>query len=111
MSTQNRNRKRGKDVEREVAKMFGGMRVGSLGYEDVQHDIFSIEVKSRVKFAAYKFMEQAIANNPNKGTKVPIVVVHRKNHPHKDNMVMINIEDFLDLVKEIEDGRRRQDSE
>lgn len=105
MSQQNRNRKRGKDVEREVAKMFGGKRVGSLGYEDVQHDMFSIEVKSRVKFAAKAWMQQAERNNPNKGTKAPIVVVHMKNCPHKDNMVLINIVDFLNLIKEIEDGR------
>lgn len=103
MSQQNRNRKRGKDVEREVAKLFDGKRIGSLGYEDVQHDKFSIEVKSRVKFAAKAWMLQAERNNPNKGTKIPIVVVHLKNCPHKDNMVLINVMDFLNILKEIED--------
>ena len=55
--TPNRNRQRGKECERVIAKMLGGKRVGILGNEDVSHPEYSIEVKSRQEFVARKWMD------------------------------------------------------
>lgn len=95
MTKQSRNRERGKDSEREVAKLFNGKRVGILGDEDIAHPNFSIEVKSRKKFVAKRWMKQAEKNN--KENKIPLVVVHEANTPHKKDLVIINIRDFLKL--------------
>ena len=51
------NRDRGKDAERAVAKLLGGMRIGTLSGEDVHFDgPFSAEVKSRGAFVACDWM-------------------------------------------------------
>jgi len=50
------NRARGKSAERRIAALMNGRRVGILGKEDVETDKFSIEVKSRKKFAALDWM-------------------------------------------------------
>lgn len=91
MVKQSRNRQRGKECEREIAKILGGTRVGILGKEDISHSEYTIEVKSRKSFVAKKWMQQAIKNNKD---KVPLVVVHEANTPHKKDLVIINIEDF-----------------
>lgn len=95
---QSRNRKRGKESEKVIAEMFQGMRVGLLGSEDVMHLIFSIEVKSRKKFSARQWFDQAKRNNKN--NKIPIVVVHEMNHPHDKDLVVIEINDFLNIINQ-----------
>ena len=95
-----RNRQRGKEVEKAIAKIFNGDRMGLFGGEDVKHPKFSIEVKSRLKFVAKKWMAQA--NRNNKNNKIPIVVVHEKNTHHENDLVIINIQDFL----RIEEARK-----
>jgi len=94
--TANRNRQRGKECERKIAKIFGGKRVGILGNEDVSHPVYSIEVKSRKKFVAKKWMQQCERNNDE---KIPLVVVHEMNKSHSSDLVMMNIGDFLKLSK------------
>ena len=54
------NRARGKSAERRIAALMNGRRVGILGKEDVETDKFSIEVKSRKKFVASGWMDQAV---------------------------------------------------
>jgi len=92
---QSRNRQRGKECEREVAKIFNGKRIGILGDEDILHPVYSIEVKSRKKFSGRKWMEQCKKNN--KDNKIPIVVVHEANKPHNTDLVLINVNDFLEV--------------
>lgn len=94
--TANRNRQRGKECEREVAKILGGKRVGILGNEDVAHPIYSIEVKSRKTFVARKWMEQCKKNNVD--DKIPLVVVHEFNRNHSNDLVLINITDFIEIT-------------
>ncbi len=93
----NRNRQRGKECERVIAKMLGGRRVGILGNEDVAHPDYSIEVKSRKKFVAKGWMEQCKKNNID--SKIPLVVVHEVHKNHSDDLVIINIKDFIKLNK------------
>ena len=92
----NRNRQRGKECEREIAKMFGGKRVGILGNEDVAHPVYSIEVKSRKTFVARKWMEQCKKNNVDK--KIPLVVVHEFNKNHSNDLVIMNINYFMEIT-------------
>ncbi len=94
--TANRNRQRGKECEREIAKIFGGRRVGILGNEDVAHPIYSIEVKSRKSFVGRKWMEQCKRNNID--NKIPLVVVHEMNKSHSSDLVVINIKDFMEIT-------------
>lgn len=93
MAKQSRNRQRGKDIEKAVAKRFNGQRIGLFGGEDIMHTKFSIEVKSRKKFIGRKWMKQCIDNAPH--DKVPIVVVHESHKPHYKDMVIISVDDFL----------------
>jgi hypothetical protein len=90
------NRQRGKNTERAIAKRLGGKRVGILGYEDVQHPLFSIEVKSRVRFSGEGFMEQAIRNCPE--GKTALVIVHIAGKHHSNDFVMMRLRDFEDYL-------------
>ena len=96
MVKQSRNRERGKAVEKEIARMFNGKRVGILGSEDVSCEKYSLEVKSRKRFVGDKWMRQCIKNN--RENKIPLVVVHQANSPHTKDLVMINIMDFLKVT-------------
>ena len=95
-----RNRQRGKAAERHVAKALGGKRVGTMGGEDVSHDLLSVEVKSRVRFVGETFMSQAKANCPD--GKVPAVVVHLHGKRHCDDLVILRMADFEDLHGRVE---------
>ena len=90
----NRNRKRGKSYEKKLSERFKGYRQGIYGGEDVATEIFSIEAKTRKKFAGQQFMEQAIANCPN--DKVPLVVVHIISQRTANDLVMMRLGDFED---------------
>ena len=88
-----RNRERGKEAEKAIAKLLGGRRVGILGKEDIDHPDYTVEVKSRKTFAGSKFLEQAEQHNT--GDKTAIAVVHVTGKRHADDIVMIRLKDFL----------------
>ena len=98
----NRNRQRGKALERFVAKDLGGRRVGILGQEDVilYHGGFSLECKERQKLPAiiWASMEQAIRNAKKSGLR-PGVILHELGKGHPGDIVMIRYEDFRGMVK------------
>lgn len=96
MAKASNNRKRGKEFERYLADVFGGHRMGLLGGEDVMHDVFSIEAKCREKFTARKFMDQCVRNN--KRHKIPLVVVHENHKAYDTSLVVIQLNDFLELL-------------
>ena len=86
------NRDRGKRTERAVAQALSGKRIGTMCGEDVMHDNYSIECKSRKQFVAAGWMEQAIRNN--KDGKVPMVVVHVHGQRREGDFVILRISDF-----------------
>lgn len=94
-----KNRQRGKRAERAIAKRLRGKRVGVLGREDIEHPLWSIEVKSRVRFAGEKFLRQAERNCP--AGKTAIVVVHILHQPHSNDIVMMRLKDFEDYFGKI----------
>lgn len=89
----NANRKRGKRVEKKIAKLLGGERIGILGGTDVVIPGFSIEVKSRKKFAPLKWLEQA-RNNCRPGDR-PMVRVHITGTSYDNDIIMMDQEHFL----------------
>lgn len=94
-TTAQKNRRRGKGVEKRVAKKLEGLRIGVLGREDVLTERFSVEVKSRQKLAFLKWWEQARKNVS--GGRVPLLVVHQKHG--KRYFVILELDDFLKLLE------------
>ena len=94
-----KNRARGKRAERAVVKALGGKRTGVLGGEDITHSIFSIESKSREKIPKWfaDFWEQTERNCEE--DKIPLLVIHKLNHKHEDDWVVIKMKDFLEIKK------------
>lgn len=99
----NRNRKRGKATERQVAKYIGGRRVGLMGNDDIcDCGPWSVEVKDRVKFSGSKFLEQAERNAP-KG-KTAIAIVHVTGQRHDQNIVMMRLKEWWAWHGELRGG-------
>lgn len=89
------NRDRGKRSEKAVAQRLNGRRLGTLGAQDVETSLFSIEVKSRKAFVGESFLSQARSHCPT--GKTPIAVVHLHGHRHSDDIVLLALKDFQDL--------------
>lgn len=87
-----RNKRQGKKVQKRVVESLGGKNIGTLGGEDGEHPLFSIEVKSCARFAGEKFMKQCEANC--KKDKTPLLVVHTKNQRSYDNLVIMRRGDW-----------------
>jgi len=97
-----KNRRRGKRSQKAVAEIFKGKDIGILGGVDVITDKFSIEVKSRKKFVGEGWFRQLISNMKGDSLaegKTPIVIVHITHKRHKNDYVMMKVEDFLNLIK------------
>ena len=97
-----KNRRRGKNLERYVAREFEGRRTAILGGEDVELKRFSVECKSREKplRTIDKWMAQAVANCHG---KVPMLYFHVCNMLHKDDLVIFRAEDIQPIIQRIED--------
>lgn len=96
-----RNKRQGRKVQSELARITGGKSVGTIEGQDISYQSkpWSVEAKHRSTFVGNTFMEQAKRNAP-KG-KIPIVIVHTKNQRYKDALVMVRLEDWLELEKAI----------
>lgn len=98
--TPSRNRQRGKETARAIARKLGGQRLGILGGEDVSHPLFSIEVKSRVHFTGDGFLDQAERHSP--ADRTPIAVVHLVGRDHGKDVVLMRLADFEDFLGKVE---------
>lgn len=88
-----------KQVERAIARYFGGKRNpvhGSGPKADVSTPTLSIEVKERASLPNWliKAIVQSEANCEE--GKLPIVVLHRKYDDHDKDLVIIRAKDFRD---------------
>jgi len=83
-------------AKRAIAKRLKAKRVGILSKSDVEHPLFSCEVKSRLKFVGEKWFLQAVRNCEQ--GKIPAVIVHVTGHHHKNNYVILRLKDFEDLL-------------
>jgi hypothetical protein len=89
------NRDRGKRSEKAVATRLKGRRLGTLGAQDVETSLFSVEVKSRQRFVGEAFLSQARSHCPL--GKIPLAVVHLHGQRHNDDIVLLRLRDFQDL--------------
>ncbi len=87
-----RNKRQGKAVQKKVVISFGGKNIGTLGGEDGEHKIWSIEVKSCARFTGEKYMKQCERNC--KPGKTPLLVVHTKNMRHPEDLVIMRRKDW-----------------
>jgi hypothetical protein len=88
-----------KDAERRAAKKLGGTRnrrgddfAQTVG--DVDHPLFSVEVKKRKKLPQLWREGLAQAQRYNK-SKPPLLVIHE--HQKKTDLVCMKLKDFVDL--------------
>lgn len=94
--TVKRNRQRGKQHQKRIATNFNGLNLGTLGGVDVLTEKFAIECKSRQKFVAEGWFEQAKAYAQG---KTPLVIVHIKGKQYDKDFVILSLKDFTELVK------------
>lgn len=98
----NRNRRRGKDLEKFIAADLDGERIGILGKEDVvvHHGGFSLECKERksIPMFIWNSMTQAQKNAAKRGYR-PAVVLHGAGKDHDGDIVFIRYEDFKAILR------------
>ena len=99
-----------KSVERQVAKYFNGQRNpvhGSGAHSDVSTPILSIEVKERESYPQWleDAVIEAVANCED--SKLPVVVLHKKNRRLDDDWLIIRLKDYKDwyIGKEVDNGK------
>jgi hypothetical protein len=107
----NANRK-GKDYERHIAKTINDKldshcrRTPNSGGLSIKGDIidtqgvmsrFHVECKKQERANVWKFMEQSRNDS---GRRIPLVVMSKN---HEDDYVFIELDDFLNLVLEIQE--------
>ena len=87
--------------EKAIAAYFGGERRGTLGREDINHPIVSIEKKHYGEGLMPKFIQkvygQAERNAP--AGKIPIAVLHACNQPHGEDFVIIKARDLKPFIE------------
>ena len=91
-----KNRQRGKATERVLAKLLNATRIGILGKEDLNHPVFSYEVKSRKSFVALKWLEQS-ERNALRDNKTPVLVVHTSGKSYQKDVVILSLKSWRDL--------------
>lgn len=95
-----------KRTERELAKMLGGKRIPVTGRQrgetpDIDHPLYSIEVKHKKKLPEWLHdaHDQAVQSS-NKRKKLPVVVLHETGKAHKNDYVVLQMRDFLEITGE-----------
>lgn len=88
----NRNKRQGKAVQKKVVESLGGRNIGTLGGEDGEHQVWSIEVKALARFGGEKYMNQCIRNC--RAGKTPLLIVHITNKRHTDDLVIMRRSDW-----------------
>jgi len=89
-----KGRRRGKDLEKHIAKTFGGERLGLLNKEDVRLTHFSVEAKERehLPVSIKKWYAQATVHAQD---RIPMVYMHELNRPHGEDLVVIRADDWI----------------
>ena len=97
--------KRWKAVERNIARLLGGVRVPVSGRQrgdqpDIEHPQFSVEVKSRNTIPQWlcEAVEQATASATE--DRVPLVVLHQNGRRYADALVVVRLADFQRLTSQ-----------
>jgi hypothetical protein len=86
-------------MEKKYEELFGGLRVGTLGKEDVFHHIYSVECKEMQDDKGMKkltgFWEQCTGNAKD---KVPILAMHFLGTRYEDDLIVMRASDFKERI-------------
>ena len=96
-------RNRGKSMERAITKIFqfdGARRVGILGKEDIVTNRFIIEVKERKSLPKFILNAYKQAEKHRTKDKIPLFILHELNKSHMNDLVILKLKDFLEIVKD-----------
>jgi hypothetical protein len=96
-----------KDLERKVAKKFGGTRIVrgdnfSESRLDVEHDWMALDAKWRSTLATVTWYKKLVKDNEKiygKGKKVPVLVIKLKGM--RSELVVLDIDDFIRVVNDV----------
>lgn len=92
-----------KAIERKVAGFLGGTRNPVSGRKrgdksDVEHDVFSIEVKHREALPDWLHDAMNQAEMSARGNQLPIVILHQKGQKIQDSFVVVRLGHLSDLT-------------
>lgn len=96
MKTIVKNRRRGRRVEKQIAKKLETIPIGIFGKHDLETKKFIIEVKSRLRYSFEKFFNQLHKNNKN--NKIEILILHKKHGKIDNSFVVLKFKDFQDII-------------
>jgi hypothetical protein len=93
-----------KACERKIAELLGGTRVPVSGRArgeapDIEHPVFSVEVKSRAKLPAWIEDAMRQAESCAREGKIPVVVLHEAGCRYADAVVMCRLSKFVELLE------------
>ena len=93
-----------KACERKVTALLGGRRIPVSGRgrgdnPDIDHELFSIEVKSRKTIPAWLEDAMRQAETSVKDGRLPVVVLHQDQAPYAESLVVLRLEDFAGYLK------------
>lgn len=98
------NRARGKAHQKATAEIFNALNLGTLGGVDVLHERYAIECKSRIASVVFGWMDQA-KKYARKYKKVPMVILHKKHSPFANDMVIVPVKEFVELLSRAEEKK------
>lgn len=95
--------------ERAIAARLGGRRVPVTGrargdQPDIDHPLWAVEAKTRRTLPAWLHDALAQARAAARPGQVPIVVLHQTGQHHADDLVVLRLADFVDLVGDLGPG-------
>lgn len=98
-------------MERKIAELLGGVRIPITGrirgnVPDIQHDIFSIEVKHKQTLPDWIHDAMNQAEQSRRGEQIPLVVLHQKGQKFDQSFTIMRLCDTIEMmrkIKELED--------
>lgn len=99
-----------KKVERAIAALVQGVRVPITGRQrgsapDIEHPLFSIEVKHRDQLPDWLFDAMRQAEASRKGEQIPMVVLHQKGMAYAESFTIFRLSDILELYGRLEEAK------
>jgi hypothetical protein len=102
------NKNAGRKYQRRIAKRFGGKSVGTIEGQDIEHPVFSMECKKMKTFPSWfigknkngketGLWAQTLRNCPE--GKIPLALLHMTGQKHEEDIVLMRLGDFENIVK------------
>jgi hypothetical protein len=91
-------KRKGYRNERAVAEYWDGLRKGTLGREDIEHIIFTIETKTMLDIPKKTQKDYAQAKRNGSTAKIPLVVWHKNNTHRDEDFCILKARDLRDIA-------------